>query len=139
MDKIHISGLTPRFYKGYSFVHLPKHCPKCHRELPVEAFGLDKSRPSGRASVCKECRRAQYHANRGEADVVVWAPSRPSVGKRACSSAERKRWDRLERSGVEVYWLHVDRVYRWGRWDRSWPYEQWLQAQIDDGRTVKIV
>ena len=38
-------------------------CTGCHRDLPLDRFGLDRSKPSGRHSRCVECKRAQKRAN----------------------------------------------------------------------------
>src|SRR5437667_10585346 len=38
-------------------------CTGCHRGLPLDRFGLDRSKPSGRHSRCVECKRAQKRAN----------------------------------------------------------------------------
>lgn len=34
-----------------------KHCPKCDTDKPLAAFGRDASRPDGRYTYCKQCRR----------------------------------------------------------------------------------
>ena len=38
---------------------LYKTCPSCGDDLPLDRFGVVKSRPDGRAAYCKECRRAK--------------------------------------------------------------------------------
>lgn len=37
-----------------------KTCSKCGRELPLEAFALDKKGKDGRSCHCKECRNRYY-------------------------------------------------------------------------------
>ena len=37
--------------------HTTKFCHTCERTLPVESFHQRTSRPSGRASACKDCKR----------------------------------------------------------------------------------
>jgi hypothetical protein len=34
-------------------------CAGCEQRLPVDAFAVDRSKPSGRKSACKECDRAK--------------------------------------------------------------------------------
>jgi hypothetical protein len=45
-----------------------KKCPACERDLPLDAFSVDRSRKSGRTSRCRECNskqnRAWYAANK---------------------------------------------------------------------------
>ena len=34
---------------------ISKRCPKCDRTKPVSAFNVDRHRPDGRTSWCREC------------------------------------------------------------------------------------
>jgi hypothetical protein len=34
-----------------------RYCSRCEERLPVEAFAIDRSKPSGRKSACKQCDR----------------------------------------------------------------------------------
>jgi hypothetical protein len=50
-------------HPGDSFYQLPaghKRCQDCSRVLPVEAFSLDRSRPIGRKSYCRECANVRH-------------------------------------------------------------------------------
>jgi HNH endonuclease len=42
-----------------------KRCPRCERELPLEAFSRRRSSRDGLEHNCRECRRGSYEANRG--------------------------------------------------------------------------
>lgn len=45
-------------YNHYMLVkHGLKECAKCHNDYHIDAFGMDKTRPDGRAVYCKECRK----------------------------------------------------------------------------------
>jgi hypothetical protein len=64
-------------------------CYSCLADLPAEEFALDRSKGSGRKSICKACdrdkSRRRYVATRGEG----WRPTR------------RTRWSEREaRRGV---------------------------------------
>ena len=40
----------------------PRWCSGCEQRLPVEAFSVDRSKPSGRKSTCLVCDRAKSRA-----------------------------------------------------------------------------
>lgn len=44
-----------------------KTCYKCGQQKPLDAFSVDRSRPDGRHSRCRDCRRSHYQENREEA------------------------------------------------------------------------
>jgi hypothetical protein len=55
----------------YEWMQIPageKRCGRCGGSLPLDAFALDRSKPSGRGSYCRPCTRAKsaefYAANR---------------------------------------------------------------------------
>ena len=50
------------------FSDLPRliYCPRRNHNVPVEAFGRNKSRPSGLAVYCKECRNADAQKDRAK-------------------------------------------------------------------------
>ena len=37
-----------------------KHCNKCDRDLPVDAFGKHKGQPDGHRNICKDCRNRAW-------------------------------------------------------------------------------
>jgi len=39
-----------------------KHCKKCNRDKPLDAFNNDHSRPDGKFPNCRDCNRAYIHA-----------------------------------------------------------------------------
>lgn len=42
-----------------------KTCIKCGRTLPIDCFHRHSKYPDGRRTVCKDCRRSEYYAQRG--------------------------------------------------------------------------
>lgn len=50
-------------HPGDEFYNVPvdhKRCPDCVAVLPLDRFSVDRSRPIGRASYCKECSRVRH-------------------------------------------------------------------------------
>jgi hypothetical protein len=58
-----------------------KGCPHCGRRLPLPAFHVDRSQPSGRTSWCAECRRAAQRRPGGRGPLVRVSPD---AAERAC-------------------------------------------------------
>lgn len=60
-----------------------RRCPRCGRDLPVEAFARDATKASGRKSACRECdaakARAYYAANRER--VIARVVARKAAGR----------------------------------------------------------
>jgi hypothetical protein len=55
-------------------------CYRCRRDLPVAAFAVDRSKGSGRKSICRECDRAKakvYYAQRRRGS--GWRGRRPGL------------------------------------------------------------
>lgn len=46
-----------------------KHCTKCDRDLPLDAFAARKASKDGRQSSCRECRNAEGRVYRRSSDV----------------------------------------------------------------------
>jgi Recombination endonuclease VII len=44
-----------------TFTEREKRCPKCEKWLPLDSFGVNVSRPSGRTDRCKRCLRNGYY------------------------------------------------------------------------------
>lgn len=61
-----------------------KFCPKCHESKPREAFGRDASRPDGRYTYCKECRK---NPNRKDRVVLELAEK----GLKVCTMCEKTK------------------------------------------------
>ncbi len=56
----------PHLWKENPYAEIgKKECNECHRVLPFECFGTDKTKKDGHATRCKECRatknKAKYH------------------------------------------------------------------------------
>lgn len=47
----------PKFHRRLLPDATSKFCHGCKRDLPLSAFGVDRSKPYGRASRCRECNR----------------------------------------------------------------------------------
>lgn len=47
-----------------------KTCPRCETDLPLDAFGVNRSRRDGRQSCCLECRRS-YRASKQQRAAVA--------------------------------------------------------------------
>ena len=62
-----------------------KRCPRCGRELPIEAFWHDRRRPDGRAAHCVECKSAINAASRAR------NPEQRRAASRAWNRANRER------------------------------------------------
>jgi hypothetical protein len=50
-------------------------CWKCRQELPFEQFGIDRGASSGRASICKQCRRSRNASRCGRCGQALPGPS----------------------------------------------------------------
>lgn len=96
-----------------------KHCNKCGRDLPLEAFGRDKSRHDGLQRSCKECLRAYTNAFRAKkrngpektkgnvlylADVADLLFATPSIIMHKFRAGEFP-FDGVDNSG-RLYWEH---------------------------------
>lgn len=62
-----------------------KTCTKCGRTLPLDSFHRDSMFPDGRRNVCKECRRSDYYAQRGD------------IARRLCQFSTEELEQELER------------------------------------------
>jgi hypothetical protein len=50
-------------HPGDSFYSIPKgmkRCPDCSQVLPEQTFAVDRSRPAGRKTYCRECSSARF-------------------------------------------------------------------------------
>lgn len=89
-----------------------KLCPSCLRDLPLEAFARDRSRPLGVSSYCKECAceraRVRYTVRPEERERVKMAEARKRARRRMggptrLQRAQRAAIDRgrrVERNGI---------------------------------------
>jgi hypothetical protein len=67
---------------------LKKHCPVCDRDLPLEAFGNDRTSKDKRYRICKECDRTQQRA---------WREARKSKLDAEAAQAEAAKAARRQR------------------------------------------
>jgi hypothetical protein len=75
------------------------HCPRCKRQLPIAAFGVDRAKPSGRRSICRACDRAKsrlWYARNREAKGRYYQANRDRIRRR--QSAYRKQAKAAERT-----------------------------------------
>lgn len=81
-----MGGLTieEQIHRKELFEQGLKHCRKCDRTLPLEAFDRNNSRKDGRVHICKECKRKNS--------------KRPHAGNRKRRIAERER---LRKAGLK--------------------------------------
>ena len=72
-----------------------KICTKCGDELPIEEFARDRTRASGRKSLCKACDRAKskayYEANR-ERKLGYLARRNAALREARDHRGRRERW-----------------------------------------------
>jgi hypothetical protein len=89
-----------------------KRCSRCEQDLPREAFGVNRSHPSGLQTYCKPCQRA-YRRERYDAD--------PEHG-RAASRRWRKRHPEKARESRERYRVKQP----------TWYLQKWFGITIED-------
>jgi len=86
-----------------------KHCNRCNRELPIEHFGLNNSRPDGHHYYCKECVKQYAQAYKqtpdGRQKNKTWGQAYYKTPK----GLARRQWNGItHRAGKHPNYLHVE-------------------------------
>ncbi len=82
-----------------------KHCTKCSRDLPLNAFWKDKSKPDGLQRYCVECKSSQDKKWRSENPDygVEWARNNPDLAQKYSLAYRRGNLEKLRRRDRERY------------------------------------
>lgn len=116
-----------------------KRCPRCDSPKAVDAFAIDKSKASGRKSICLACDRVKskaYYARKPERSAAYYQANRERIDARRadlrcraiaiyggcclrCSSTALLEFDHVDDDGgehraIEPHWSTIRRIVKTG-------------------------